>query len=206
MIKINTKTLISTIFVCVLSICVYIIYIQHFTNIFWNSAPLTHVLIMLSLLNLFLNLGLSAKICRTNGAKFLVSFGKWIMPISILFLVSVSIISDIYPKKTIYETSLPIFLGIIFLISGNYFPKNHVNPFIGMKFPWLLNDEESWDKTHKLSSYTWIMAGLVLILQVFIKPLSTITTPLILILMLGIPIVYSLILVCKNKNKEVNSK
>lgn len=206
MMKINTRTLISTMFVCMLSTCVYIIYIHHFTNTFWNSAPLTHTLIMLSTLSLFLNIGLSTKICRTNGAKFLVSFGKWIMSISILFLVSVSIISDIYPEKTIYETSLPIFLGIIFIISGNYFPKNHVNPFIGMKFPWLLNDEESWDKTHKLSSYTWIMAGLVLIVQMFIKPLSTITTPLILILMLGIPIVYSLILVYKNKNKEVNSK
>lgn len=204
MMKINTRTLISTMFVCVLSTCVYIIYTQHFTNTFWNSAPLTHTLIMLSALNLFLNIGLGAKICRTNGAKFLVSFGKWIMSISILFLVSVSIISDIYPEKTIYETSLPIFLGIIFIVSGNYFPKNHVNPFIGMKFPWLLNDEESWDKTHKLSSYTWIIAGLVLIVQTFIKPLSIITTPLILILMLGIPIVYSLILVYKNK--EVNSK
>ncbi|MFR1625438.1 MAG: SdpI family protein [Thomasclavelia ramosa] len=37
---------------------------------------------------------------------------------------------------------------------------------------WLLNDEESWDKTHKLASYTWILAGNYFYSSTFVSPLK----------------------------------
>lgn len=79
------------------------------------------------------------------------------------------------------------------IIVGNYFPKNHINYFVGLKFPWLFKDEEGWYKTHKLGSYTWIIAGLVLLVHP-LHHITKVTTPLVIILAVAVPLVYSLAL------------
>ena len=85
--------------------------------------------------------------------------------------------------------------------SGNYFPKNHINPYIGLKFPWLFNDEEGWYKTHRLGSYTWILAGIVSILHP-LHNLVFVTVPLIIFLVGVVPLVYSLVLYFKRKRSN----
>lgn len=103
------------------------------------------------------------------------------MPFTSIFLVIVSVYSAIYPNSSFSNIATVVFAGLVFIVSGNYFPKNHVNKYIGLKFPWLLNDEENWDKTHKLASYTWILAGIIFILQLFISPLKAVSIPLVII-------------------------
>lgn len=152
------------------------------------------------LVNIALNAGLSLRICRKNGARMLVSLGKWISPVTALYFSLLSVYAGLYPASSAYDSGIVLFVGFVFIISGNYFPKNHVNPYIGLKFPWLLHDEESWDKTHKLGGYTWILAGLVLILQVFFHSLKTAAIPLVIILAGILPLVYSLMLVYKKKS------
>lgn len=109
--------------------------------------------------------------------------------------------STIYPNSSFSNIATIVFVGLLFIVSGNYFPKNHVNKYIGLKFPWLLNDEESWDKTHKLASYTWILAGIIFILQLFVSPLKVVSIPLVIILVGVLPLIYSLMLVYKNKRR-----
>lgn len=90
------------------------------------------------------------------------------------------------------------------IIVGNYFPKNHINYFVGLKFPWLFKDEEGWYKTHKLGSYTWIIAGLVLLVHP-LHHITKVTTPLVIILAVAVPLVYSLALYIQRQKgyKEV---
>ncbi len=107
--------------------------------------------------------------------------------------------SAIDPNSSFSNIATVVFVGLIFIVSGNYFPKNHVNKYIGLKFPWLLNDEESWDKTHKLAGYTWILAGIIFILQLFVSSLKVVSIPLVIILVGVLPLIYSLILVHKNR-------
>ena len=152
-------------------------------------------------MNVILNIVLNFKVCKTMGAKFLVKLGKWIMPFTSIFLVIVSIYSTIYLNSSFSNIATIIFVGLVFIVSGNYFPKNHINKYIGLKFPWLLNDEESWDKTHKLAGYTWILAGIIFILQLFIGPLKVVSIPLVIILVGVLPLIYSLMLVYKNKRR-----
>ena len=102
------------------------------------------------LLNIVLNLALNIKIASTNGAKALVSLGKWIMPIAGVVYLIPQVYSVLFPAKTMQDTYWYVFIGILFIVSGNYFPKNHINPYVGLKFPWLFNDEEGWYKTHQL--------------------------------------------------------
>ena len=197
------RTLLITTFICLCSLLVYI----SFTVIYPEPQTVqqnSHSGILLFvgiIINIVLNIVLNFKVCKTMGAKFLVKLGKWIMPFTSIFLVIVSIYSTIYPNSSFSNVATIVFVGLLFIVSGNYFPKNHVNKYIGLKFPWLLNDEESWDKTHKLASYTWILAGIIFILQLFVSPLKVVSIPLVIILVGVLPLIYSLMLVYKNKRR-----
>ena len=50
------------------------------------------------LLNIVLNLALSIKIASTNGAKALVSLGKWIMPIAGVVYLIPQVYSVLFPR------------------------------------------------------------------------------------------------------------
>jgi len=153
------------------------------------------------LLNIVLNLGLSIEVASTNGAKSLVFLGKWIMPVTGVVHLIPQLCSLAFPEQDIMESFICIFVGIMLVISGNYFPKNHINPYVGLKFPWILNDEENWYKTHKLGSYTWLLSGLAFILHPLHK-LVFVTVPLIILLVGVVPLTYSLFLYFKRKKNS----
>lgn len=54
------------------------------------------------------------------------------------------------------------FLGLLFLVLGNYLPKVRQNYTVGIKLPWTLNDETNWNKTHRLAGKLWVVGGLAL--------------------------------------------
>lgn len=152
-------------------------------------------------LNIILNLGLSSKVCKEQGAKYLIRLGKWIMPITNILFCSIVIYCDLNSIEVSIDKVICVFIGALLIVSGNYFPKNHINPYIGMKFPWLFSDEESWNKTHRLAAYTWIFAGALMCLYPFVNH-KNIVIPLVVILVGVVPLVYSLILVLKKKARK----
>ena len=183
----NKRTLFLTSTICIiLSIVAFAL--SHMGGASNENYILLYVIAVL--LNIVLNLALSIKIASTNGAKALVSLGKWIMPIAGVVYLIPQVYSVLFPAKTMQDTYWYVFIGILFIVSGNYFPKNHINPYIGLKFPWLFNDEEGWYKTHRLGSYTWILAGIVSILHP-LHNLVFVTVPLIIFLVGIVPLVYA---------------
>lgn len=194
----NKQTLLLTSVMCIILTLVVIALSQISESGAGNYISLYVVAIFL---NLALNLALSIKIAATNGAKALVALGKWIMPIAGVTYLIPQIYSIAFPDKTMQDTYWYIFIGVIFVVCGNYFPKNHINPYVGLKFPWLFEDEEGWYKTHRLGSYTWILAGIVSILHPLHK-LVFVTVPLIIFLVGVIPLVYSLALYFKRRQSD----
>lgn len=191
----NKRTLIiSTIACIILSFTTLII-----SKLKNSNADMYILLYVIAiLLNIVLNFGLSIKVASTNGAKSLIFLGKWIMPITGVVYLIPQFYSLLFPEQDITEAFIYVFVGIMFIISGNYFPKNHINPYVGLKFPWLFNDEESWYKTHKLGSYTWLLSGLVFILHPLHK-FYFVTVPLIILLVGIVPLAYSLFLYFRRK-------
>ena len=61
------------------------------------------------------------------------------------------------------STVVPVFVGLLFLILGNYLPKIRQNRTMGIKLPWTLQSEENWTRTHRLSGFLWVLCGLVMI-------------------------------------------
>ncbi|MDO4281026.1 MAG: SdpI family protein [Peptococcaceae bacterium] len=194
----NKRTLFLTSTICIiLSIVAFAL--SQMSEISTDNYILLYVIAVF--LNIVLNLALSISIAATNGAKALVSLGKWIMPIAGVVYLIPQIYSVLFPAKIIQDAYWYVFIGIIFIISGNYFPKNHINPYVGLKFPWLFDDEEGWYKTHRLGAYTWILAGIISILHP-LHNLVVVTVPLIIFLVGVVPLVYSLALYFKREQSN----
>ncbi len=155
------------------------------------------------LINVILNLGLSTKTVTVYGAKKLVLLGKWIMPVTGAVCLLINSYSQQFWQQNMDE-AVYIYVGILFVVSANYFPKNHINPYAGLKFPWLFHKEEGWYKTHKLGSYTWLLSGAVMMLHPFHK-LTIVTVTLVVVLAGAVPLIYSLTF-CFPKKKKMDQE
>ncbi|MBU1446184.1 SdpI family protein [Patescibacteria group bacterium] len=56
-------------------------------------------------------------------------------------------------------------IGVLFMVIGNYLGKIRQNYFVGVKTPWTLDNEEVWNKTHRLAAYLFFIAGFVTIIE-----------------------------------------
>jgi len=57
--------------------------------------------------------------------------------------------------------------GIMFIILGNYLPKTRQNWFLGVRTPWTLSSEYTWEKTHRLAGRLFFGVGFVCLLAAF---------------------------------------
>jgi len=49
----------------------------------------------------------------------------------------------------------------MFILVGNYMPKTRANFFFGIRTPWTLTSDTSWEKTHRLGGRMFMLAGLI---------------------------------------------
>ena len=82
-----------------------------------------------------------------------------------------------------------LFMGLVFLMIGNYMPKCKQNYTIGIKLKWTLENEENWYATHRLAGKIWMAGGLGILICGFFSILQPL--PLLFLLMVLIPVVYS---------------
>ena len=89
------------------------------------------------------------------------------------------------------STVVPVFMGLLFLILGNYLPKIRQNRTMGIKLPWTLASEENWSRTHRVAGFTWVAAGLLMVVSAFWQLHGPTVTVVLLALAVGIPVLYS---------------
>lgn len=58
-----------------------------------------------------------------------------------------------------------VLLGLLFGALGNYLPVLRPNPFIGIRVPATLNDENNWRKTHRFAGPIFLLGGLLLVVN-----------------------------------------
>lgn len=90
----------------------------------------------------------------------------WIAPMAAV-LGCGSIYANAFGVDVSFEKYAPALLGLMFVIIGNYLPKCKQNHTIGIKVPWTLNDEENWNKTHRLASKLWVVGGVIIMAVIF---------------------------------------
>ncbi len=154
-------------------------------------------LIMLGL-HLLCIIGTNADPKNKNISSKAIGVVLWVIPLTSLLLMSVTYAYALGSKPQIGFIVI-MFMGILFILLGNYMPKTKQNYTFGMKIPWTLNDEENWVKTHRLAGKIMVFGGAVICATaIFENP--WIFFPVV-IVMLVVPVAYSYKLY-KDKNKE----
>lgn len=122
----------------------------------------------------------------------------WIIPI-ISLLCNSMVYATALGHKVSVEIIMPLFMGALFIVIGNYLPKCKQSYTVGIKLPWTLDDEENWNKTHRMAGFLWVIGGVIIMATAFLGAFWLFFV--VLIPMVLIPFVYSYCLYKKNKTK-----
>ena len=136
-------------------------------------------------------LGTAADPKRKNHPEKVLHLVLWIIPVLSVVLHAVTYATALGHSVPI-EVVMPILIGLIFTIIGNYMPKCKQNYTIGIKIPWTLDNEENWNKTHRFAGFLWTICGLLIMLTGFFGGFW-VFLPITLLMVLA-PIIYSYIL------------
>jgi len=67
--------------------------------------------------------------------------------------------------------AIPLTIGLLFVGLGNVLPRVRSNWWIGIRTPWTLESEAVWRETHRVGGWTFMAAGLVLVVAgLFVPP------------------------------------
>ena len=156
----------------------------------WGSKPLA-VFGMPAILLAFqwlCVLGTSADPKKANHSEKIIQLVLWIIPV-----ISVAVHAMVYMTalgaEVRVEVIMPILVGLVLTIIGNYLPKCKQSYTIGIKIPWTLNSEENWNRTHRFAGRLWVVCGLALMLTGFFGGFW-VFLPIVLV-MVAAPMIYS---------------
>lgn len=123
---------------------------------------------LMAFFNFIVHIGLNNDPKKANYSVVLKQFSMWLIPVMTLFLVPITLLFAMgYDIKI--NVIVPVFVGIIIVICGNYLPKCKQNYTMGIKLPWTLNSEENWNKTHHMAGFIWTIGGILLILTTLLN-------------------------------------
>ena len=103
---------------------------------------------------------------KKNHTDKILHLVLWIIPVISLVLHTVTYAVAL-GKEVRMEVVMPVFIGLVLAIIGNYLPKCKQNYTIGIKIPWTLSSDENWNKTHRFAGRLWVVCGLVILLTGF---------------------------------------
>ena len=205
MIKKNLKTLIVTSILIVLPVLAGIILWDRLPEQMathwnaagdidgWTSKPFTVFGLPLILLaaQWLCVLGTLADPKKENHPTKILHLVLWIIPVLSLVLGTITYATAL-GRNVQVEVIMPILIGLILAIIGNYMPKCKQNYTIGIKIPWTLNSEENWNRTHRFAGWLWTFSGIVVMLTGFLGGFWIFL--IIVLLMVLAPILYSYLL------------
>lgn len=138
---------------------------------------------------------------KQNHSQKIISLSFWLVPVLSIVLSAVTYVSAM-GNTALVKIVFPIFMGLMFVIVGNYMPKCKQNYTIGIKIPWTLNNEENWNKTHRFAGWIWMIGGIVITVLGFLSFLW-IVFPVLFVMALA-PIIYSYAL--HKKDTKINKE
>ena len=117
----------------------------------------------LLVVHLLVSLGMTLKNCNQQMARMTLLVGYWAVPVVAVIIEPMTLLKAAGYAVDITRVVLSV-VGIIFVIAGNYMPKNQPNTVAGYRLPWTLGDVNNWKRTHLLAGKLWILVGFVLLI------------------------------------------
>jgi len=202
----NKKTLVITSLICLLPIIVGALVYKRLPEMIathfdlngnpdgWSSRAFAvfGLPAILLAVNLLLPFMLRADPKHENMSGALVNITIWTIPVLSLLCSGLTLGRALGYDVRI-ERVLPVFMGVLFILIGNYLPKTKQSYTMGIKLPWTLASEENWNRTHRLAGFLWVLGGIYFIVVSFIGwSVPAFVIPL--AVMVLVPMVYSYLL------------
>lgn len=159
----------------------------------WASKPMavfgtSGLMLVLQWLCVFAT---SADPKRQNYSQKMLQLVFWLVP-ALTVVLSIVTYTTALGGNLRVEMILSVFLGLLFIVIGNYLPKCQQNYTVGIKIPWTLASEENWNKTHRVAGFVWVICGALMMLAGFLGLFQFLLVAV--LPMVFIPLVYSYIL------------
>ena len=122
----------------------------------------------------------------------------WICP-AISLIVNGMVYAAALGYELPIETIMPLLVGAMFVVIGNWLPKCEQTYTMGIKLPWTFASEANWNATHRFGGKVWFFGGIVTILTSFLGSFWLLMV--ILAAMVILPTIYSY-LYYRNHEKE----
>ncbi len=130
----------------------------------WSSKPFAVFFfpILLAGIHWISAFGTSQDPKQEAHAQIMVQLVLWICPVlSVLLHTIMYSVALGYGVRV--EVIMPVMVGLMFMVIGNYLPKCKQNYTIGIKIMWTLADEGNWNATHRFAGWVWTMGSMVVI-------------------------------------------
>ena len=159
----------------------------------WSSKPFAvfGLPLLMLVIQWLCTLGTGADPKKANHPEKVVHLVLWIIPVITIFLFTATYMVAL-GQEVQMEVIVPVPVGLLLTVVGNYMPKCKQNYTIGIKIPWTLNSEENWNKTHRFAGWIWTFGGLAIMLTGFVGGVWFFL-PVVLV-MVFVPMIYSYIL------------
>ena len=84
----------------------------------------------------------------------------------VALMAGIHLIMVLWARDVPVDTGLatPLIIGLLLIVIGNYLGKLRSTWFVGIRTPWTLSSEESWNKTHRLGGKLFVAVGLALVI------------------------------------------
>ena len=159
----------------------------------WSSKPFAVFVLPLIMVaaQWLCMLGTAADPKKNNHSEKVLHLILWIVPALSVVLHAVTYATALGYAVPI-EVVMPVLIGLVFTIIGNYMPKCKQNYTIGIKIPWTLDNEENWNRTHRFAGWLWTFCGVAIMFTGFLGGFW-VFLPITLLMVLA-PIIYSYVL------------
>lgn len=145
---------------------------------------------------------------RDNYEKFGTAYRAFrlVFNLFMLGMTGITLYAAYRPNVVKTGVLVPVAVGALFCVLGNYMPKFKHNYFVGIKTPWTLASESVWRSTHRLAGVLWVAAGLFFIVGAFVLPGPLLYNAVmaVILTMVLVPIVYSYLAFRREEKAKVD--
>jgi len=106
---------------------------------------------------------------RANYAKFIDTY--WLIANAVILFILIGhgmIVATGLGVPVKIDRFMPIGVGLLFIVLGNFLTRVEPNWFIGIRTPWTLSSDTVWRKTHRTGGWLMVVGGFVLAASVFL--------------------------------------
>ena len=93
----------------------------------------------------------------------------WIAVLAFFLVIHVILVSAAMGRPIDMLVAFPVAIGALFVVIGRQMGKTRSNHFMGIRTPWTLASELSWEETHRVGSWAFMGLGALLALAGLVR-------------------------------------